>query len=368
MKFEEFDLSLKWPLELFVWEGKRVLALQPDAAFTAMVETLLDEAFFDGDIASTIVRGDSSAWARGSGGSALGAREILANLLAEPRRLRAYVEPQYWIERKGGVDDRFGSRSFALEFHDLIDEMSETGYFPKVFPKGCVDAGFTHPDELSASISRAIHAEVVWPGDFIDSKISSDVLFSVIEFFHDNAQRPRWRTVHAYADCGYHYEGGNKESGGVVYRWRVNQLLGAHGVGLRLGSKGDEKGRLIRHSSLNLDELEESLAEEPADVEEQKVATAIRLFRTRSSSVTERRAAIAVLAGYLERHREAFKAAELSRGDEGALFNIFNSFAIRHNKKADRQEYGEEYLDWIYWVTLAAIQLLKELNKRSDAK
>lgn len=364
MKLEDFDHSLRWPLELFIWEGNRVLALHPNAAFSVMVETLFDEAFFDGDIAATISQRDSSAWDAASRDSTRDTRDVLAKLLTEPHRLRNYVEPQYWIERQGRVKDTPGRRSLALEFHDLINEMSELGYFPKVYPKGCVDSGYTHPDELSASITRAIHADVIWPRDFTDSKITSDVLFSTMEFFHDSAQRPRWRTVHPYAECGYHYEDGNKESGGVVYRWRVNQLLEAHSVGLRLGSKGEEKGRLIRHSNLNLDELEQALAEVPADVEEQKVATAIHLYRRRSSSVTERKAAIVVLAGYLERHREAFKAAELSRGDEGALFNIFNSFAIRHNKKADRQEYGEEYLDWIYWVTLAGIQLMKGLNER----
>lgn len=368
MKLEDFDLSLIWPLELFLWEAHRVAKLFSPRAnnsnFTSMVTLLMTEAFHDGDMAASLQQSDTGSWSTPSGNSHHAAYEALAALIQQPSGLRGYVEPQYWIERKGRTKKGGGDRSLSLDFFGLIVEMSELGYFPKAFPEDCVDVFSTSPDEISLSIRKAIHVDVNWPSDLTENVVTSDVLFSLIEYFHDQAQRPRTRFSHSSVGCGWHYLDHNKESGGVVYRWRVNQLLDAHGSDHRLGTRGDEKGRLLRYSNPNIKELEAALEEKPADSDEERVSVAIRMYRNRRSTIVERRAAIATLAGYLEKHRDAFKAGQLTKGDEGTLFHLFNKFAIRHNAKAEKQDYGEEYLDWIYWVTLAGIQLVKELNNR----
>ena len=78
----------------------------------------------------------------------------------------------------------------------------------------------------------------------------------------------------------------------MVYRWRVNELLEQYGVGLRLGSKGSEKGRLIRHAEFQLDHLSDDLSEARADSDDTLIADAIHLYRARSSTTVQRRAAI----------------------------------------------------------------------------
>ena len=60
------------------------------------------------------------------------------------------------------------------------------------------------------------------------------------------------------------------------------------------------------------------------------------------------------------------KSGEFTKGDESDLFNIFNNFAIRHGKGVQKNDYGDEYLDWTFWTSLAAIQLVQGLNRRKS--
>lgn len=62
-----------------------------------------------------------------------------------------------------------------------------------------------------------------------------------------------------------------------------------------------------------------------------KVRHAIALFRARGASVEECHSAARVLADVLEERRGLLKEALVSK-DEGALFQIANGFAIRHNR------------------------------------
>ena len=45
------------------------------------------------------------------------------------------------------------------------------------------------------------------------------------------------------------------------------------------------------------------------------------------------------------------------RGDEGALFQIANRFAIRHQNADQQSNYADAYLDWIFWWYLATVDL-----------
>lgn len=137
----------------------------------------------------------------------------------------------------------------------------------------------------------------------------------MIEYFNDQAQRPRTRRWHQYANCGWHYDNHNRESGSAVYRWRVNKLLDYYQIGFRLGSYGTEKGRLIRHASLEVDDLADELVASTAETLEAKIAANIRLFRARGSNVHDQRAAISQLSGFLEEHRKQFKSQEMTKGD-----------------------------------------------------
>lgn len=54
MNLADFDFSLRWPQELFLWEARRIAALRTKETFTNMVVCLFSEAFMDGDIAEQL--------------------------------------------------------------------------------------------------------------------------------------------------------------------------------------------------------------------------------------------------------------------------------------------------------------------------
>jgi len=365
-----FDFSLRWPQELFIWEARRIAALRTSSSFADMVVALLAEAFTDSTIAASVEetrKPTDVPWGTQKPEDEGEAGEVLDMLIADQDLLRAYEPPRYWLERQGRSNTMAERKTPAQAFVDLIDEMRETDYFPTLLPKPCVDDRSSWEVDPSSEISKAIHANVTWPLDESISPIPDDVLYSVIEFFHDHAQRPRTRSLHTWNDCGWHHADHNKESGGVVYRWRVNELLESHSINLRLANKGTEKGRLIRHASLHLDELADELSDDNApSTDGEKITAAIRLYRARASSVHDRRAAIGLLASHLEKYRQEFRAAQFTRGDESDLFNIFNNFAIRHDNANQKPDYGEEFLDWVFWTTLAAIRLLNQLKGRGN--
>lgn len=355
MALADYDFSLSWPRELFLWEGKRIARLKSDQSFTNMVATFFDEAFADGDIAASLERvspGDDAG-------------TVLSGLISDPGQLHDFEPPRYWLERTVGVAAAGDRAPLSGAFADLVLAMRSHNYFPKVLPEQCVDDHGTWEADPSDEISRAIHVRVNWPLQFEDGSVSDDVLFSTIEYFHDQAQRARTRWFHQFGDCGYHHIDHNKESGAVVYRWRVNDLLNRYGVDLKIAGTGPEKGHIVRHSGLSLDPLADELATAKPGVrgEEGTVADAIRLFRSRSSTHNQRRAAVTQLAGVLESHRQELKALQFSSADESDLFKIFNNFGFRHNNKVQKSDYGDEYLDWVFWVTLAAIHLMRQLDK-----
>ncbi|MFB9953497.1 hypothetical protein [Cellulomonas denverensis] len=77
----------------------------------------------------------------------------------------------------------------------------------------------------------------------------------------------------------------------------------------------------------------------------------------------DKRSAVVALAGILETNRALLKE-NLLRKDEGALFEIANTYALRHHRADQRPDYDDAYLDWIFWWYLATVALVKELLTR----
>jgi hypothetical protein len=185
----------------------------------------------------------------------------------------------------------------------------------------------------------------------------------LVEVFHDIVARPSSRWYHDYAGCGWHYSAFATGPARRLYRWRVNRLLAASTLGLRLADSGEDLGRLVRVEPTGLEDLPEKALEEATPDTADRVLHAIALFRSRTAGVEERRSAIIALAGILEERRTLLKK-ELVTKDEGALFQIANTFAIRHQRADQRGDYDRAFLDWLFWWYLATVQLTNQLLAR----
>lgn len=364
--------ALLWPRPLFEWEARRLSELPLDTPeWVSMVSHLLLEAYADEEVASAFLAAipPDNVFTRTPGFPSqadIQARAWLTDLLKDESRLRPYKAPVYWAERTGSVDTLAADKpyeSFAVDFFELIDELQEAGYFPKVLKKDCVDDPLDL-DEVRKTIRRATKLDIKWPMSSSDLfALSDDAVYSLVEYFHDQAQRPRTATLHSYGDCGLHFQNWNSQTGQSVYRWRLNALLENHHVPLRLGASGEEQGRLVRHFNSPLDDLAGLEISKRADDSGDEVAHAVRKFRARDASITEKRAAIVMLYGELEPKRKTI-GRKLSSGDESDLFRIANAFNLRHRDKSQKSDYGEEFLDWVFWTNLSTIRLLDDLAGR----
>lgn len=295
------------------------------------------------------------------------AQEWFTALLNDKRRLRSFQPPRYWAQRNNvhqPDDSNEPFTGFAGHFFDLVKNLSETGYTPKVMPKWCPDSDNPSDEWISRKISSAIRIPVVW-GELAQcpEAVSEDVLYSLVEYFHDQAQRPQIFSTHSYGGCGRDYSDYDATAGRTIYRWRVNQLLRDHNVPLRLAARGDELGRLVREFSPPLQDLVESQVaarNEPGE----EVAHAIGDFRSRGASLVVKRAAITLIASNLEARRQTLKVH--LKKDEQDLFNIANNFQLRHRNVGQKEDYGHEFADWIFWNFLSAVELLDALERRGS--
>jgi hypothetical protein len=188
----------------------------------------------------------------------------------------------------------------------------------------------------------------------------------LIEVFHDLLARPRARWFHNWNGCGWHYSAFATAPARSLYRVRVNELLGAASVPLRLADQGEDTGRLVGlvddHRSALIDRTLTS-----ADFRTREHSRhAIALFRGRTSSIQDKRSAVIALAHVLEFRRPLLKK-ELFSGDEDALFQIANRFAIRHEAEQQKSDYDPIFLDWVFWWYLATVELTDRLIERNGS-
>lgn len=297
-------------------------------------------------------------------------RPWLQALLTDEARLAPYQPPVYFAERHSGghinldPDSRF---TFVEDFVELLNTMSSVGYFPKILPKVCED-NWTEPIDVAREIRRATKQVVEWPLSATDAKLLPDVtVYSLVEYFNDQAQRPRKAEWHNWNNCGYDYLHFNRESGGAVYRWRVNTFLAYHKAPLRLGSVGAERGRLIHSFSREQDAVLTQEVENRVGSPKDEVAHAIRMFRARNANNIDKRASLALLYKRLEPKRK-YLENKTTKGDVDDIFNIANRYHIRHSVGKQFSEEREEYLEWMFWNFLSMVRLLDALEARQKGE
>ena len=362
------DYQLVWPRDLFVDELRSIIERggQP--------ELLLEEGF-----AGDAPRRDlnrlgwrelglaAPGWTGGDDDSADPAA-FLRLLLNQADRLLEYHPPKaYWIYRSqtSAENTIVTSRdriALRQEWAALIGELHARGYLDKVAPRPCVDD--REAEEPQVALDRAIRLGLGVPGLWpLRPDWDDDILYSLIEVFHDLVARPRSRMYHDFSNCGFHYADFAYKPAQRLYRWRVNNVLARTGNDLQLAETGEDTGRLVHIPADPRRELVAS-ALAPGTPAAEPVRHAIALFRARGAGREEKRSACLALAAVLEQRRSQIKT-ELLRKDEGALFHIANQFDVRHRNADQGADYDEIYLDWIFWWYLATVELTNRLADRT---
>jgi hypothetical protein len=360
------DYELAWPRDLIRDEIGALINSHAQRDWSVKVDLVLRDAFSTGVPAQEFEQLAGADFGRRLDGPA-DQRKFLASILQSldsfPDRT---VRQPYWSERRMGA--AHGRKTLTLEavtrtFVHEVDVLVGKGYFDEAFGKDCVDE--PSPINVNDLICERIGRESLWPLDPSRLAEDRDALLDVVEVLHDLVARPRNGSVHNYADCGWHYSEFSREAGRRLYRWQVNKLLDRSDLSLRLASDGEDEGRLVEVTDDARTDLVRTMVERSDDLAG-RIQHAVALFRQRDATEHDKRSAVVALALVLEERRNLLKEV-LYSGDEGALFEIANKFAVRHEGERQKSDYDPVFLDWTFWWYLATIELTDRVVEREAA-
>lgn len=247
-----------------------------------------------------------------------------------------------------------------------MSDAQDAGWFEEAFGFECVDSGFV-PGTLGPRVNDRLMLVLgykdTWPISAEDlATWDDDRIFDMIEFLYDHVSAGDDGWLHQFGECGWHHSSFTKEPAQGEFRTRVNELLALYNGGYEL----DLVGEIVRTAPAGLDPLIEARLPGLTAGNADHVADAIRKFRSRSATRTDRRDAVRDLADVLESIRKDVKAHMFSK-DEAALFEIANTFWIRHNKPAERRDYDHEaWWSWLFYLYLDSIALVTHIKEKQQ--
>ncbi len=310
--------------------------------------------------------------------SSRGTAQLVAELARDADDIALYVPRPLFSQRQqppaavvldvAACKDRFAQ---------LVVELSMHGYFEDAFGSQCSDARDESPDtegQRKLAERLGLVDVALWPLQVTSNVFSGatsvhegwpdELFFDVVEALDELMARPRRRSWHDY-HREWDYSDYSRPAGQAVYRWRVNDLLNRSIVPLRLAETGNDAGLLVRATGDPRDQLVDRALSTPLPKDRDEVRHAIELYRSRAAGREDKRSAIFTLGRLLEDRRPMIDAT-LSRKDSGALFQIANEFDLRHRRaashgKAQRDDYDDAFLDWVFWWYLATVELTDRL-------
>lgn len=206
-----------------------------------------------------------------------------------------------------------------------------------------------------------------------EEDITEDHIFDVIEFLHKNVSQPGEMTNFT-TDTGWGYtDYGSYDlsTGQEEFRKKVNIFLSEYKSGYELSKNG-----LI--FAKGTDGLQNILDAEIIPYDEinvdSKVKDAIIKWKNRHLSEVEKKEAIRELADVFEWLKKTKKLESvLDKKDEAALFEIANSFSIRHHNPEQKSNYDKAiWYSWIFHFYLAtyhaAIRLLIKKEQETTSQ
>ena len=354
----EGDYELRWPRDLVREVLGGLVNDAPTAEWRERITMLLDDAFTTNTPAEEFEHhgkevptslSATDPWTQPAAQPAPKASQqpqqrYLASILRTLDDIPyiGFHNPYHSQRKAGSTNTELSLRGVAIEFRRLVLNLESRGYFEQAFGKDCVDDA---PPEMPGDvIETRLGRPGLWPLDVDALSANPDHIFDLVEVLHDLAALPRKRWWHDWSGCGWHYSNFSVGQGRTVYRWSVNRILDRSDLGLRLAEDGEDKGRLVTTTDPSRQQLATQMAAREDPSTGDRVRHALSLFRSRGASEHDKRSACIALAGVLEERRALLKQ-DMMKKDEGALFDIANNFAIRHQKAQQQADY-----DPVFWL------------------
>lgn len=203
-----------------------------------------------------------------------------------------------------------------------------------------------------------------WPVE----NVTENNIFDTIEFLYDRASKPG-ELVGMTSETGFHYYGYedyDDEVGKEEFRNKVNVILADYKTGFELMKDGLILAKGTDGLQHILDAEIEPYDEVNVDI---KVKNAIKKWRNRNLSLSEKKEAIRELADVFEWLRKSKDLGSvLNKKDEAALFDLANNFGIRHHNPSQKTDYDQTiWYSWMFHFYLATYHAaIRLLNKNKE--
>lgn len=253
-------------------------------------------------------------------------------------------------------------RSLVVAAYSALET---AGWFNEWFGYTCVDAGDIEGKagaDLNGFLLTRLWLPDLWPLRQKLLEADETVLFSAIELLYDCVSEPKDGHYHSWNSCGWHYETFDGAAGQTRWRGDMNRILQHYGDGFELSANGEVQ-KLGASGVREL--LKQPVPKGTPRNDREKVENAVRAYRHFSATRPQRIDAVRNLVDVLELYRQQLKVSELS-ADEKDLYNIANNFAIRHYNKGMKDQYSDDFVDWLFHMYLATVHLMLRLVHGSE--
>lgn len=275
-------------------------------------------------------------------------------------------EKEYYNIRKGFIkkEDSLNFEMFKKAFLIIYKRFHKEGLFQKYFGIDCSD-GFQEGvlgEDLETAIFLKAGKVNLWPINTQLAYYTEEDLYTIIEILHDHSSRPLTSIDHDW-NCGIHVQTSDDNLGKIDFRKKVNPILKRF-----KNAELSEKGEILQSIEDGFEGLFN--AEIPSNGEgdiQDKINAAKLKFRRVASTIDERRDALRDLADVLEYLKPQIQKSEFMNKDTNELFEIANTFGIRHHNIRQKTNYDKGiWHSWIFYCYLATIHTCIRLIAKKE--
>jgi hypothetical protein len=233
-------------------------------------------------------------------------------------------------------------------------------------------AGITErhlPNSIKHEAAVALNFQPFPITKWAQEDITEDHIFDALEFLYDHVSKPG-TLIDMMPETGwnfYDYDGYDSVAGQVEFREKVNSFLLDYKSGFEL----TEGGLVLAVGTQGLQYIldAEIIPYDETNVDS-KVRNAIAKWRNRHLSIPEKKEAIRELADVFEWLQKTKRLESvMDKKDEKAIFDIANTFAIRHHNPDQKRNYDPTiWYAWMFHFYLATYHAVIRMLTKTKRK